>query len=248
MTWVPTEGTEAISSWINQAVLFALALAVAAVIGCAVLWAVGSLSANGHAASRGRAGIAVALAAALLLGAGVTLLHWTSSSQAPAFAGDPTDYAIADTPDIPGAWQFLDLSERWTAAINEIRTRDGLPPYLTDSALTDRARSCAGSRAGQGGNCPTNLHGCFTDRGMVFGAWDYGPTDLDKLSGTPSEEFIRDPNPWGGVSIPVALDPSGDMRSAWVALQDNTNKRAVVVGMFENAAGPAVWNKCTMAG
>ena len=60
---------------------------------------------------------------------------------------------------------------------------------------------------------------------MVYGAWDYGATDLDKLSGDLSEDVIRDPNPWGGESIPVALDASADMRSAWVALRDNANKR-----------------------
>ena len=248
MTWAPSEGTEAISSWINQAVLFALVLAVAAVIGCAVLWAVGSLTANGHAAGRGRAGIAVALAAALLLGAGVTVLRWMSTTPAAAFAADPASYAIADTPDVPGAWQFRDLSERWTANINQVRATDGLPPYAADAALAATARSCAESRAGQGGTCPRNLIGCFEDRGMVFGAWEYGAADLARLDGDLTEEFIRDPNPWGGVSIPVALDPSADMRSAWVAVQDNTNKRAVVVGMFENAAGPAVWNKCTIGG
>ena len=83
---------------------------------------------------------------------------------------------------------------------------------------------------------------------MVYGAWEYGATDLDKLSGDLSEDVIRDPSPWGGESIPVALDASADMRSAWVALQDNANKRAVVVAMFENNAGLAVWNKCVQYG
>ena len=92
-----------------------LVLAVATVIGCAVVWAAGSLSANGAAAGRGRAGIVVALAAALLLGAGYGYLQWISTTQAPGFAGDPVQYGFADTPDIPGAWQFLDISQRWTA-------------------------------------------------------------------------------------------------------------------------------------
>ena len=83
---------------------------------------------------------------------------------------------------------------------------------------------------------------------MVYGAWNTAPGDLDRLSGDLSEDVIRDPNPWGGDSIPVALDPSADMRSAWVALRDNANKRAVVVGMFENDAGLAVWNKCVQFG
>jgi len=248
MTWTPTDGTEAISSWLNQGVLFALVLAVATVIGCAVVWAAGSLSANGAAAARGRAGIVVALAAALLLGAGYGYVQWISTTQAPAFAGDPVQYGFADTPDIPGAWQFLDLSQRWTANINTVRTKDGLPPVRTDGALTEKARSCANNRAGQGGDCPVNTLGCAENRGMVYGAWDYGPTDLDKLSGDLSEDVIRDPNPWGGESIPVALDPSADMRSAWVAMQDNANKRAVVVAMFENGAGLAVWNKCVQFG
>ena len=45
MNWEPQPGTEAITGWINQGVLFALVLAVALVVGCAVLWAVGSMSA-----------------------------------------------------------------------------------------------------------------------------------------------------------------------------------------------------------
>ena len=64
MNWQPASGTEAISSWINQVVLFALVLAVAAVVG----WAVGSLSANGAVVSRARVGVVVSLAAALLPG------------------------------------------------------------------------------------------------------------------------------------------------------------------------------------
>ena len=83
----------------------------------------------------------VALAAALLLGAGFGYLQWISTTQAPAFAGDPAQYGIDDTPDIPGAWQFLDLSERWTANINAVRAKDGLPPFRTDGALTEKARS-----------------------------------------------------------------------------------------------------------
>ena len=46
----------------------------------------------------------------------------------------------------------------------------------------------------------------------------------------------------------VTLDDSADMRSAWVALRDDANKRAVVVAMFENGAGLAVWNKCVQFG
>ena len=248
MTWEPTDGTQAIASWLNQGVLFAVVLAVAAVIGCAVVWAAGSLAGNGAAATRGRTGILVALVAALLLGGGYGYLGWISTTQAPAFAGDPAQYGIADTPDIPGVWQFVDLSERWTSSINAVRAKDGLPPYRTDGALTDRARTCAGSRAGQGGECPVNSLGCKAERGMVYGAWDYGPGDLDKLDGDLAEDFIRNPNPWGGESLPVTLDESADMRSAWVALRDDANKRAVVVAMFENGAGLAVWNKCVQFG
>ena len=47
MNWQPQPGTEAITSWINQGALFALVLAVAAVVVCAATWAVGSLAANG---------------------------------------------------------------------------------------------------------------------------------------------------------------------------------------------------------
>ncbi len=244
MNWTPTDGTEAISSWINQAALFGLVLAVAMIVGCAALWAVGSLTGNGQAAGRSRAGIVVSLAAALLLGAGFTYLNWTSSTQAVAFAGDPAQYGINDTPQAAGQWEVLDLSERWTANINTVRSQQGLPPYTTAGALTERARSCASSRAGQGGQCPVSEMSCMENTGMVFGAWDYGPGDLDKLNGDLTTEQIKDPNPWGGVSAPVTLDESADMKSAWVALRDNTNKKAVVVALMENGAGLAVWNGC----
>jgi hypothetical protein len=121
MIWEPTNGTEAISSWLNQGVSFGLVLATAMVIGCAVLWAFGSLGGNGQAAGRGRSGIGLSLAAALLLGAGFTYLQWTSSTQAVAFAGDPAQYGINGTPQIPGAWEVIDLSERWTGNIDAYR-------------------------------------------------------------------------------------------------------------------------------
>ena len=54
MNWQPQSGTEAITGWINQGVLFALVLAVAAVVVCAATWAVGSLAANGAVVARAR--------------------------------------------------------------------------------------------------------------------------------------------------------------------------------------------------
>jgi len=243
MNWQPQPGTEAITSWINQGALFALVLAVAAVVACAATWAVGSLAANGSVAARARTGVVVSLAAALLLGGGFTYLQWTHT-QAQGFAGDPNDYAVQDAPQVPGVWEFLDLSERWTGNINTVRATDGLPPFATDSGLVERARSCASSRAGQGGDCPRNYFSCREGTGMVFGAWDYGPGDLDKLNQDLDEAFIRHPNPWGGDDTQLTLDASGDMRSAWVALRDNANKKAVVVALLENAAGPGEWNEC----
>ncbi|HOZ58555.1 MAG TPA: DUF6112 family protein [Nakamurella multipartita] len=243
MNWQPASGTEAISSWINQGVLFALVLAVAAVVACAAAWAVGSLSANGAVVSRARTGVSVGLAAALLLGGGFTYVRWTNG-QASAFAGDPKDYGIQDASPTPEAWELLDLSARWTGNINAVRVKDGLPPLATDGGLTERARSCASSRAGQGGDCPRNYFSCRENTGMVYAAWDYGPGDLDKLNQDLDEAFIREPNPWGGDDTALTLDPSADMRSAWVALRDNANKKAVVVALLENGAGLAEWNEC----
>ena len=79
---------------------------------------------------------------------------------------------------------------------------------------------------------------------MVYAAWDYGPGDLDKLDQDLAEAFIRSPNPWGGDDTHRTLDPSADMRSAWVAFRDNANKKAVVVALLENGAGLAEWNEC----
>ena len=243
MNWQPQSGTEAITGWINQGVLFALVLAVAAVVVGAATWAVGSLAANSTVVARARAGVAVSLAAALLLGGGVTYVHWTDT-QAAAFAGDPKDYGVQDAPQIPGVWEVLDLSERWTGKINAVRAKDGLPPFTTNGELVERARSCASSRAGQGGDCPRNYFSCRQDTGMVYAAWDYGSGDLDKLNQDLAEAFIRNPNPWGGDDTHRTLDPSADMRSAWVALRDNANKKAVVVALLENGAGLAEWNEC----
>jgi hypothetical protein len=242
MHWQPQSGTEAITGWINQGVLFALVLAVAAVVVCAATWAVGSLAANGTVVARARTGVAVSLAAALLLGGGVTYVHWTDT-QAAAFAGDPNQYGIEDSPRAPAAWEFLDLCGRWTGNINTVRARDGLPPLSTDGGLAERARSCASGRAGQGGDCPRKLLLLPTGH-RDDGAWDYGPGDLDKLDQDLAEAFIRSPNPWGGDDTHRTLDPSADMRSAWVALRDNANKKAVVVALLENGAGLAEWNEC----
>ncbi|WP_420119909.1 DUF6112 family protein [Nakamurella sp.] len=149
MNWQPQPGTEAITSWINQGALFALVLAVAAVVACAATWAVGSLAANGTVVSRARTGVAVSLAAALLLGGGFTYVQWTSG-QAREFAGDPKDYAISDAPEVPGVWEFLDLSERWTGNINTVRTKDGLPPFPRTAVWRSgrgRVRAAAPGRA-----------------------------------------------------------------------------------------------------
>ena len=142
MTWTPTDGTEAISSWLNQGVLFALVLAVATVIGCAVVWAVGSLAGERcgrrPGPGRDRGGARRRLAAGCRIRLSAVDLDHPGTSRSPA---TPSQYGIADTPDIPGAWQFLDLSERWTANINTVRAKDGLPPFRTDGALTERART-----------------------------------------------------------------------------------------------------------
>jgi len=248
MNWQPSAGTEAITSWINQGMLFALVLAVAFVIGSAVMWAVGSLGGNGEAASRGRTGIMVSLVAALLLGAGFTWLHWTDT-QAHAFAGDPAAYGFNDKPEQPPQWEVVDITDRWAADINRVRAKDGEPPLTTSGALTDKARSCAMQRTGQPGDCPVNTIGCKESTGMLFGAWEYGPDKLDLLKGNLPELVVRDPNPWGYGSVPSpALDPSTDLRTAWVAVVDHGNNKAVLVGMFENGSGLAVWNKCLVLG
>lgn len=187
MNWQPQPGTEAITSWINQGALFALVLAVAAVV------------------ARARTGVAVSLAAALLLGGGFTYVQWTSS-QARSFAGDPKDYAISDAQEVPGVWEFLDLSERWTGDIHTVRATDGLPPFSTDRGLVERARSCASSRARQGGDSRRNYFSCREGTGMVFGAW-VRPGGSGQAEPEPGRGVHPAPEPVGRRRHPADLGP-----------------------------------------
>jgi len=143
MTWPTQDGTEAITAWLNQGAVYALVLATLMVIGCAAIWAVGSLSSNPTAASRGKSGVAISLIAAFIVGAGFTYVQWTSGTQAVAFEGDPAQYGFDDKPLLPGVWEVVDLSERWTADINAVRSGDGLRtnPTLTSPASLLRTDS-----------------------------------------------------------------------------------------------------------
>ena len=175
MNWTPTDGTEAISSWLNQGVLFALVLAVATVIGCAVVWAVGSLTANGAAAGRGRTGIVVALAAALLLGAGFSYLQWISTTQAAAFAGDPDAVRHRRHPGhprrvgVPGPVRAVDGQ-------HQHRPRQGRTAAVPHRRCTDREGQVAAPTAepGRAVTARSTPSAARQERGMVYGAWDYG--------------------------------------------------------------------------
>jgi len=69
-------GTDKLQQLVNGAYLWVLLLTLAALVVAAAVWAWGSQSNNVRAAADGRRGVAVALLAALLVGAAPMLVNW----------------------------------------------------------------------------------------------------------------------------------------------------------------------------
>ena len=69
-------GLAALESIVGALLTFGLVAAVAGVAIGAIAWAIGSHSANPHVASRGKTGVLVAGAAAMLIGAANTLVNF----------------------------------------------------------------------------------------------------------------------------------------------------------------------------
>jgi hypothetical protein len=69
-------GLSALSHMVGALLTFGLVAAVAAVAISAITWAIGSNSSNPHIAGRGKNGVLVAGAAALLIGAANTLVNF----------------------------------------------------------------------------------------------------------------------------------------------------------------------------
>ena len=174
-------GTTHINNLIGQMLTWAVVLAVAAFIAYGATWAVGSLSANAQAASRGKTGMIICLAAALLLGGGLRVVEWTYNSEAHNFQADPAGYTVDDSPTGIEAFTVLDKTDTWTPQINQWRAQQGSQPVTTEPGLRQLAKQCALSLAGSQGACPNDHQ---------FKRFDYGPADLGKLSGSLDKDGV----------------------------------------------------------
>ena len=72
-------GIEALRTIVGAIMTVGLILAVLALIISAIVWAMGANSSNPHLAGRGKTGVLIALGAAIICGASVTLVNffWT---------------------------------------------------------------------------------------------------------------------------------------------------------------------------
>lgn len=174
-------GTTHINNLISQMLTWAVVLAVAAFITYGATWAMGSLSANAPAANRGKTGMIICLAAALLLGGGLRVVEWTYNTEARNFQADPAGYTVDDSPKGAGAFTILDKTDAWTPQINQWRTQQGSQPVTTEPGLRELAKQCALSLVGGKGACP-NQH--------QYKRFDYGPADLGKLSGPLAKDGV----------------------------------------------------------
>lgn len=69
-------GIQQLRSIVGAAMTIGLILAVLALILSAIVWAMGANSSNPHLAGRGKVGVLVALGAAIVCGASVTLVNF----------------------------------------------------------------------------------------------------------------------------------------------------------------------------
>lgn len=69
-------GIEALRGIVGSVMTVGLILAVLALLIAAIVWAIGATSSNPHLASRGKTGVLVAVIAAIVCGASVTLVNF----------------------------------------------------------------------------------------------------------------------------------------------------------------------------
>ncbi|MBN9607888.1 MAG: hypothetical protein BGO26_06665 [Actinobacteria bacterium 69-20] len=217
------EGTTALESLASQAVVWGLAIAVAMVIICAAAWAIGSASAHPQAAAKAKVGILVALAGALLLGAGTGYLAWLNTGQAEAFTADPTSYqaeTAAPQPDI----EIVDKTGDWMIAVNHYRRATPAVEAQSDPALDKLAASCASKIAGGTGMCP--------DPGQ-YNSVKLSPSQIATLSGPLSPDTLAADAPTLTADLSKLTD---DPRVAIVGARNTQNGTAALVFMI--SAGP----------
>ena len=217
------EGTAALESLGSQAVLWGLVVAAAMVIICAVGWAIGSASSHPQAAAKAKTGILVALAGALLLGAGRGYLAWLAGGQAEAFTADPASYKAETVAPRPGV-EVIDKTSDWLAAVNRYRRSTPAGGAAPDRALERLAVSCASKLAGSTGVCPGD--------GQYYHV-KLSPAEVGTLSGPLSRDMVERHAP----TLTTDLSKlTGDPRLAIVAARNTQNGTAELVFMI--SAGP----------
>jgi len=218
------DGTAALDSLGGQAVGWGLAVAVGMVIICAATWAIAATHSHPQMAAKAKSGILVALAGALLLGAGTGYLAWLAGGQAQAFTADPASYKAETAAPTPGV-EVVDKTADWIGAVNDARATVGAAGVAADPALTSLAASCAARLAAdQEGTCPAE--GQFYEVGL-------SPSQVVKLSGTLAPEMIGS---WAPILASDLSALTGDPRVAMVAARNTHNGTATLVIFI--SAGP----------
>jgi hypothetical protein len=220
---LPADGTAALDSLAGQAVGWGLAVAVAMVVICAAGWAVGSLASHPQVAARAKAGIVVALAGALLLGASAGYLAWLNTGQAPAFTADPASYKAETAAPQPGI-EVVHKTSDWMVAVNHYRRSTPPDPLASEAGLESLAASCAAKLAGGTGICP--------DAGQYY-AVKLSPSQVVTLSGPLSPDMLQADAPTLTSDISKF---TADARIAIVGARNTQNGTAELV--FLLAAGP----------
>lgn len=217
------DGTTALESLASQAVLWGLVIAAAMVIICAALWAIGSAASHPQAAAKAKTGILIALAGALLLGAGTGYLAWLNAGQAEAFTADPASYKAETAAPQPNI-EIVHKTSDWMVAVNNYRRAAPAAEAAPDSALEKLAASCASRLAAGSGMCPAD--------GQYYHV-KLSPSQIATLSGPLSPDMVAADAPI------LTADMSGltdDPRVAMVAARNTQNGMAHLVFMI--SAGP----------
>ncbi len=218
-----SEGTMAIQSLASQAVSWGLVIAAAMVITCGAAWAIGSASSHPQAATKAKTGILVALAGALLLGAGTGYLSWLQAGQAAAFTADPASYKAETVAPQPGI-EIIDKTADWMVAVNHYRRATPAAEATPDSALEMLAASCASKLAGGTGACPA---------AGQYSAMKLSPSQIGALSGPLSPDTLAADAPTLTADLSgLTADPS----FAIVGARNTQNGTAQLVFMV--SAGP----------
>lgn len=218
-----SEGTTALESLTSQAVTWGLVVAVVVVIICAAAWAIGSASLHPQTAAKAKTGILVALAGALLLGAGTGYLAWLNTGQAAAFTAEPASYQAETAAPQPGI-EVVNKTDDWMVAVNHYRRTTPAAEARSDPALEKLAASCATKLAGGTGMCPGPGQ---------YNSVKLSPSQIATLSGPLSPDTLAADAPTLTSDLSKLTD---DPRFAIVGARNTQNGTAALVFMI--SAGP----------